>query len=104
MSELHKRRIRSSTAKKDVMKDWAKRDASNIRLITSWPPGTFMVYDNTMMESVQAGRERKHTGLGIVVANDGVSRIRVLWDSGCSRQFLEYHVEALNPNVIFHMA
>ena len=86
------------------MTSWVKRDNSNINEIKSWPPGTFMVYDNSDHRSVTGGMAQKHVGLGIVVANDGMFYIRVVWGSNCKHQYLEYDVRTLNPNVIFHVA
>lgn len=86
------------------MTPFVKRDNKNIHKIESWPPGTFMVFDNSQVQSVIDGREKKHVALGIVVANDGDSKLRVLWGANCGRPYCEYHVFGLNPNVIFHMA
>jgi hypothetical protein len=72
-----------------------------ITSVAAWPPGSIMVFDNSgALANAGSGDQKPHFGFGIVVANDGKGKIRVLWDAKCSRQFLEYDVKHLNPNVI----
>ena len=74
----------------------------DIKSIKTWPPGAFMAFDNRQalknMGNEDEGHE--HVAIGMVVANDGEGKIRVLWGANCSRPFLTYDVEKLNPNVI----
>jgi hypothetical protein len=104
MDEQHKRRIRSSKAKKEAAPRIVKRDNTDINDIKSWPPGTFMVFNNADTQAVTGGMAPRFIGLGIVVANDGMFHIRVVWGSNCKHQYLEYDVRTLNRNVIFHVA
>ena len=60
-----------------------------IHEIDAWPPGELMVY-----------RSAWFCGIGIVVSNDGVSQIIVMWDSSCKKRLSHYDVVSLNPNVI----
>jgi len=77
--------------------DWTK--LADVRL---WPPGMLMVYDNRHILS--PGAPGRHCGVGIVIANDGVQTIRVLWDAGCSEQYKSYDMDAgLNPAVIYRV-
>ena len=75
----------------------------NIKNIKAWPPGAFMVFDNRQSRAVTGGMAEPFVGLGMVVANNGVDRIRVLWGANCARAFLEYVVEQLNPEVIYFL-
>ena len=62
-----------------------------------------MLYDNRKTSSVKRGVIQEHVGFGIVVANDGKTTIRVLWDARCKQQLCEYFVKGLNGDVIFHV-
>ena len=77
----------------------APKDIHNIR---SWPPGTFMVIDqrDEWKRRGSPPNIKPFVGLGMVVANNGVDRIRVLWGANCRDAFLEYEVARLNPDVI----
>jgi hypothetical protein len=84
--------------------------------IKSWPPGTWMRYDNTHAVHTELAKcygkfvadiavvthKSRHIGRGIVVANDGISEIHVIWDDGCTKQHCKYDVKFLNADVIFH--
>lgn len=81
----------------------------NIFDIKTWPPGTLMGFDNRDQlrryptETKRAGYT-PHTGIGIVVHNDGVKIIHVVWDSNCKDAFSEYNVSnGLNPQVIYRI-
>ncbi len=66
-----------------------------------WPPGTIMAYDNReQCLKHNLPDEVHHVGLGIVVANDGFSKIWVIWDATCRNCFSEYDVRHLNRLVI----
>lgn len=98
------------------MKSWKNRDNSNINEILSWPPGTLMIYDNAgILPTYKSGcthpvtgqyvpnpdrDPNAHFGRGIVVANDGVDTIKVLWDAGCKQRLCTYSVRQLNQRVI----
>lgn len=56
-----------------------------------------MLFDNTHFSKFRA---HTHVGLGVVVTNDGVKTIGVVWDAGCKSRFEEYKVIDLNPLVI----
>ena len=89
------------------------------RDIKSWPPGSVMIFDNSMtvlrksdegMIMITGSTTPKtptkisgsHYGTGIVIFNDGVKTIKVLWDAGCKEQLCTYDVGMLNYNVIHH--
>ena len=74
------------------------RRPRDVRDIRTWPPGTFMVYDNREVPGMIY--RDMHVGLGMVIANDGHNRIRVIWDVTCDQPYLEYDVSSLNPHVI----
>ena len=78
---------------------WQQAEKS-IRNIESWPPGAFIVYDSRKTTLVNKGIVPAFVGLGVVVANDGIDRIRVIWGANCRDAFLEYTVSTLNPEVI----
>lgn len=67
----------------------------NVCDILNWPPGALMRFDNTRISVL-----RGHVGLGMVVANDGVNTIHVVWDAGCKEPFKGYEVSSLNPLVV----
>jgi len=66
--------------------------------INTWKPGDFMVFDNSTL--LKEHDPRIHRGLGVVISNDGTSKIRVMWDPKCKLTLSEYHVPGLNVNVI----
>lgn len=74
---------------------------AEIASIDAWPPGSLMRYDNLPFCPVTD--PQYHQGLGLVVANDGGERIKVLWDSHCDKQLVEYRVGFLNHLVISHV-
>lgn len=99
-----RKHIRSSTVKKDVLRSWSHAEKS-IHNIKSWPPGAFILIDQRK-EWERMGSPSHlvpFIGLGMVVANDGVSQIRVVWGANCKASFVEYNVETLNTATMYHV-
>jgi hypothetical protein len=79
----------------------------DIHDIRTWPPGTFILYDNRKhvagwKKFLSTSEAVEHVGIGIVVANDGINTIRVVWGANCEKPYLEYNVTSLNASVIRH--
>jgi hypothetical protein len=73
--------------------------------INNWPPGEFIMIDQND-EWRRRGSPRDiapFVGLGVVVANDGIKRIAVLWGSNCRDTYVEYSVDRLNPATMYHV-
>lgn len=62
----------------------------DVRDIKTWPPGSLMLYYVKDL----------HTGIGIVVFNDG-AQIGVIWDNKSNVQYSLYNVEKLNSETVF---
>lgn len=106
MNGKKKRYIRSDRSKKEAVaaaRTWPEKRRKNIHDIRSWPPGTFMLYDNRNVAFVNEKTLHIGIGIGMVIANGGVSRIRVVWGSNCRDPYLEYEVGGLNGMVIHHV-
>jgi len=73
--------------------------------IKSWPPGSFILIDqNAEWKRMGSPKHLKpFVGLGMVIANDGVSQIYVLWGANCKDWFTEYHVKTLNAATMYHV-
>lgn len=71
----------------------------DIHDIMSWPPGEFI----RRARAVPSTRVKPSFGLGMVVANDGVSRIAVLWGGDFNEMYGEYDVAKLNGAAIAHV-
>jgi hypothetical protein len=60
-----------------------------------------MCYDNSNeVERIGDRNIKRFTAIGMVVCNDGVNTIWVVWSNNCHDQFKEYDVRYLNPRVI----
>lgn len=70
--------------------------------IESWPPGTFMKFEAVERIKVKNGNIQVRTfkGIGLVVSNDGISQIAVIWGSNCAKMFNVYDVTALNARTV----
>ncbi len=76
--------------------------APKYRHWTNWLPGTGVVYDGRWIDKIlgPVGNQTvPHVALGIVLSNDK-KHIRVLWGSGCTRQFCMYEINLLNSRVM----
>jgi len=88
--------------------------SGSIRDIKAWPPGAVMIFDNQsqidmlteteryMLMRVNGQLPEAHTGRGIVVSNDGLKEIVVMWDEGCKQRICHYNVYELNLQVVRH--
>lgn len=61
--------------------------------IKTWPPGALMLHDNRPLGGTR-------TDIGVVVANDGIRTIAVVWDASCFHSYREYDVKVLHPDSI----
>ena len=83
---------------------WQPSPKRDIHDIKTWPPGTFILYDNREeCRKRMDARIVPHQGIGLVVANDGEHMIRVVWGGNCREVYLTYDVRHLNDAVIFHV-
>jgi len=100
-----KRKIRSSRAKKEIYDlKRSQRRSKDIHDHRSWPPGTFMLFDNRE-QAISIGRpDVGHMGLGIVVANDDTGCIWVLWASNCKVPLAKYQCDTLTTECVFHVS
>jgi hypothetical protein len=73
--------------------------------IKTWPPGEFILIDQNeeWKRMGSPAHLRPFVGLGMVVANDGVSQIAVLWGGNCKDGYTEYDVTTLNEATIYHV-
>ena len=77
----------------------------SIHDIRSWPVGEFIAY-NTHKEWKRQGSPSDivpFDSLGMVISNDGVDRIAVIWGSSCRHSYMVYQVGSLNSIVIYHV-
>lgn len=65
----------------------------NFKSIKHWPPGALMSIDTRRVGGTM-------TGVGVVVANDGVLTIGVMWASNCLHAYKTYDVRLLNMKTI----
>ena len=86
------------------MRKIAHREKS-LHDIKLWPPGSFILIDQDE-EWKRIGSPahlKPFHGLGLVIANDAVSQIWVLWGANCKDGFTEYNVATLNEKSIYHV-
>jgi hypothetical protein len=76
----------------------------NIHDIRLWVPGSLIVFDQTeMWKQISFPNTEPFVGLGMVVANDGVLRIKVLWGANCKKTLSDYNVALLNDDAVYHI-
>lgn len=79
----------------------------DVKDIRTWPPGTFILIDTREVAKTLKGlsmltpKIEPFVGLGMVVANDGKSQIRVIWGANCKEAYKEYNVDDLSRQTIF---
>ena len=72
----------------------------DIHNINTWLPGTQMVFDSASGKSTDGNvRTTRFQAIGIVIANDGINTISVLWPEHCKNRFITYNVTSLNGKV-----
>ena len=88
-----------------------KRLTKDVNDIRSWPPGTFILFDNReelrrLYGPMYGTPNTMFHGLGMVVANCG-HEIHVIWAANCHKPYQQYVVDvdghAFNPKVIHHV-
>ena len=75
----------------------------DIHDIKTWSPGALIMIDTHKLYKFTPGDSSRFVAVGMVVANDRVNTIRVLWPDSCKEKFKVYNVNDLNPAVIYHV-
>jgi hypothetical protein len=61
----------------------------------TWVPGCLMTYDSSPWRGSSLG----FSGVGLIVANDGIN-VSVLWGDNCRQVFCTYPAASLNTTVV----
>ena len=72
----------------------------NVNDVMTWPPGSRMIANIVTKKNERLRFLRFH---GMVVSNDGINRISVVWSAPAHAPFCTYHVAFLNKDVIVRL-
>ena len=67
-----------------------------INTIEAWPPGAMMRFSTSSSFDGRMTTLKKFFACGLVVANDGIEKIIVLWPDNCRERLKTYYVANLN--------